>query len=227
MYEGIMYFKNAGLGWDEKFFLKATTYAACRTQLQTILDFRLYLSPPDTTVEYAAVRKSGSPRDALPLKITYPVKCKSDTITPTKFTVVNSPNDAFFYKLTTILADTGTGEQAKSVTYYVRGLPDECVVKRQITSDGLTPIVIVPPTVAPTPGTPPTSFAEAVGNYLFTVQAQTRYASRHAKPAPDQPAPLLFETAAWTDFIFRGYTVRKCGRPFGQGPGRAPKGRAA
>lgn len=221
MYEMVMFFRNGDLGWDEAYNLVAGSYAAARTAAAKIVSFRMSLSPVDVELVYASVRKLGKPRDGLPVELSYPMAGNSAIITGSVGVKVDSPHDAFYFRSTAVATDESGGEIALAVTGYVRGLPDDVVTESQITLPaGSVPIVVTLPSSEPATVGTPADYAVAVGNFLKVLMGQTRY-SKKLPPTSDTPPVLQYRAETWTGVTFRGYTSRKCGRPFTLRPGRA------
>lgn len=219
MYEGVIFFRNGDVGWNESHHLKASTYATARTAMLKIIGYRRVLSPATVEVVYASIRKLGSPRDGLPVVLSYPLPGTASTVVADVLDEVGSPHDAILFRAAAIVG-SGDSEQALSVSGYIRGLPDDVVQENKITLPDGTPLSVTITSPEPSGLVAPATYAVAVGDYLAVLKGQTRYAKR----LPDTsgtPPTLNFTAEDFTELVFRGKTQKKCGRPFTQQPGRA------
>lgn len=219
MYELVIHFRNGDLGWNEKHHLKATTYALARVAAAKVISFRRALSPADVEIVYARVGKVGKPRDALPVVLSYPLAGNSSVVTDAVADHVGNPSDAFYARLSAIADEGESDEIAVSVSTFVRGLPDDVVNSSGITLPDESPIVVTVTDPEPAAVGTPATYAVAIGNYLAVLLGQTRYSKRLADVA-GPPIVLQFDALNWSEVVFRGYTSRKCGRPFTLRPGR-------
>lgn len=221
MFELVIYFSEGDLGWDEGHNLEAENYADARVAAAKIISFRRLLSPVTVLIIYASVRRLGKPRDGLPVKLNYPLVGTAANITDPVAALVNTPHDAFYYRLGSVIDPGGPDEQALAVTGYVRGLPDDVVNEGLITDPGGTlPIVPVIPGSEPASAGTPADYAHAIGDYLKVLVGQTRYSHDNGLNSDDPPVKT-FRAEEWDEASFRGYTNRKCGKPFNLRPGRA------
>lgn len=220
LYEVVIYFRRGDLGWNESHVLKETNYDDARTAAAKIIDFRTRLSSKDCEIVYASVRKVGKPRDGVPVVLSYPIVCNSDEITTAPAETCDSPDDAILLRLNAIINADTEDEQALAVSSFIRGLPDDVVQQSRITLPDGTPLTVTPTSPVPAePGTQAT-YKKAVEDYCAVLIDSTRYGVRKDDTA-GPPVVLNFNVADWSDCVFRGWSVRKCGRPFSLRPGRA------
>lgn len=220
MYDFTMFFRNGDVGWDEQIHLKATSYATARSAAATISAFRMTLSPSVVELVYARINKSGAPRDGLPLELDYPLAGDLSHVTEEHVDSVNDPGEGMLIRFSTIFDQDTDAEIAKSVNHTIRGIPDSAVSGKRIVALAGTPIVVTVPSSTPTAVDTSALYGLAVGKYIKILLSNTRYSSKVVTVGDSGPV-VAYNTENWSEAVFRGYTYRKCGRPFTLHAGRA------
>jgi hypothetical protein len=205
----VLYFSNGNQGWQERYWLNATSYAAALVVLQAIVDKRKATLPSTAFIVWSRVSFAGTLREADTLTAVYPIAGTADAAssgyTPTGVATCNDPEAAIHLRF-----QTSAGQWSN---YYLRCIPDDKMTGRAL-SVTVDPAAVV--------GTPPATWQDRVVDLIQYLKANTQHAAFASKGVP--PNHDTYNVDDWSKVIVRGISNRKTGRPFGAPHGRQPAG---
>lgn len=211
LYQLTMSFKYFDHGWQEKQYLKETSYSAANTTAQTLITHRLKCLPAFCTLTYAKINKVGGARDGqmvntpMPVAGSYigPDSVSDDSVHGGKH--LNSIEDVVAYRM-----ETDDGNWANR---WIHGVPDD-----EVFADDLVNTIgagddspVADSAISATGG-----WNLAVENYFKAVRTYCKMRKTVTTTTGDVEYSSDVQTV-----LSRGLSNRRCGPPFGTKRGRA------